>query len=673
MDEKPQQVSWYDHSRAWLSDVIPAPNIHSSSRRLVIASIIIFAAAFGVRLIHWQDYQFRIGSDLSSLVSRYQQQAQRMLDGEGILYPVGYKEHASVQLIVHPPGYSVFIACIYRLFGKSDNNVILAKTICDSFAAVMVSLIVAQLFPFAASVIAGFLVAFSPQLAHHSIMLLPESLTALPILVAIWLILRTIRKPRLISIVSAGALIGVSCWLRSNGLLLAIFLAAMILFLFEPGRRLRYATLFIVGTICVISPITIRNWIVFGHFIPISLGAGLNLVEGIGDYDDEKRFGMPTTDNETARKDAEWHNRPDYAMVLWRPDGIARDRYRSSRGLDVVRKNPLWFAGVMLRRAGSMLRYNDSLYQGWPADTAKAPVVSPEPSFGHQLVTSTEPVWSNSAAELFENRRVISPRTAFTLADDRRSMTVVGDKSDFDDQFCSAPIPVAENTDYILKADIQLIDGLGAAKITSADQRIALASHILKPTKPAPSEPAGSTIKDDVDIDSGSGTRASNATAESQATASVLMPFATGRRSEVVLVISNNGPSLAASKIELAGAQLFELGPTPYQWSRVVRRAVRAIQRDVYKTFRLLPLIGLGIVLLAAARRWRALLVLLVVPAYYLLVHSTLHTEYRYILAMHYFLLSIAAVTLWLIGILLNHASRPAIRRLKAWALRDRL
>ena len=669
MDEKQQPVSWYDRWRAWLSDVIPASSISPSRRRLVIASVIIFAVAFGVRLIHWQDYQLRVGSDLSSLVSRYQQQAQRMLDGEGILYPVGYKEHASVQLIVHPPGYPVFIACIYRLFGKSDNSVVLAKTICDSFAAVMVLLIVAQLFPFAASVIAGLLVAFSPQLAHHSIMLLPESLTALPILIAIWLILRAIRKPRLISIISAGSLIGVSCWLRSNGLLLVIFIAAVILLLFEPGRRLRYTTLFIVATIFVISPITIRNWITFGHFIPISLGAGLNLVEGIGDYDNEKRFGMPATDNETTQKDAEWHNRPDYAMGLWRPDGIARDRYRFSRGLDVVRKNPLWFAGVMLRRAGSMLRYNDSLNQGWPADTAKAPNVSAEPSFGHELVTSAEPVWLNSAAELFENRGVMSPRTAYILADDRRSLTVVGDKSDFDDQFCTAPIPVAENTDYILKIDVQLLDGRGAAKITSVDQRIALVSQILALRKPAPPE-AASSIKDDVDD---SGTKASNATAESQGTTALLMPFATGRRSEVVLVLSNNGPSLAASRIELAGAQLFELGPTPYQWSRVVRPAIRAIQRDVYKTFRLLPVIGFGIVLLSAARRWSALLVLLVVPAYYLLVHSTLHTEYRYILTMHYFLLSIAAVTLWWIGIVLIHASRPAVRRLKALALRHGL
>lgn len=64
----------------------------------------------------------------------------------------------------------------------------------------------------------------------------------------------------------------------------------------------------------------------------------------------------------------------------------------------------------------------------------------------------------------------------------------------------------------------------------------------------------------------------------------------------------------------------------------------------------MLPLIGIGIILLAAARRWRVLLVLLVVPAYYLSVQSALHTEYRYILAIHYFLSVMAAVTLSCFG-----------------------
>lgn len=64
----------------------------------------------------------------------------------------------------------------------------------------------------------------------------------------------------------------------------------------------------------------------------------------------------------------------------------------------------------------------------------------------------------------------------------------------------------------------------------------------------------------------------------------------------------------------------------------------------------MLPLIGLGIILLAIAGRFRALVIILAVPAYYLCIQSAFHTEYRYILAIHYFLFILGAVTLYIAG-----------------------
>ncbi|MEK6406814.1 MAG: glycosyltransferase family 39 protein [Acidobacteriota bacterium] len=649
MHEK-QGPSLYHRSLAWLSRQVASPNPRPRRKRMIVAGAVIFLAAFGVRLIHWQDYQLRIGADQASLVSRYKQQAQRMLDGDGILYPTGYKQHSSIQLLVHPPGYSIFIAMLFGLFGQSDDHLVRAQIICDSLAAVLVFLISAQVMALAASVIAGLLVAFSPHLAHHSLMLLPESLAVLPILIAVLLLIRAGKQSRLVPILTAGAMIGVSCWLRSNTLLLAPFLALAILLLLERSRRMKYAMAFVFATIVVISPITIRNWVVFGHFIPLSLGSGVTMIEGIADYDKENRFGMPVTDGEAKRKDVEWHNRPDYAVGLWRPDGIERDRYRFARGLDVIRKDPVWFAGVMIRRAAAMLRYNDSLSLGWPADTAIAPIVSAEPSFGHQLVIGGEPVWSSSAPELLAKGRVLSPRTECALAEDRETLTVAGNDSGFDDQFSSAPIAVQKNTDYVLKIPLKLMQGRMAAKVTSADRRIALASLILLPPEAEPRSKTKVEAKDvdgDNDSESAMDERPSPAIADNQR---LLMPFATGSRSEVLLVLSNNGPSSARPTCALGAAELLELGQTPHRWSRFVRPAVRLIERSVYRTSRMLPLIGIGIILLAAARRWRVLLVLLVVPAYYLSVQSALHTEYRYILAIHYFLSVMAAVTLSCFG-----------------------
>ncbi len=56
---------------------------------------------------------------------------------------------------------------------------------------------------------------------------------------------------------------------------------------------------------------------------------------------------------------------------------------------------------------------------------------------------------------------------------------------------------------------------------------------------------------------------------------------------------------------------------------------------------------------------------LLLVPAYYVGVQSSLHTEYRYVLAIHYFLFIIAAVTLYIAGRLMAQGAQQAFVILK--------
>jgi hypothetical protein len=147
-----------------------------------------------------------------------------------------------------------------------------------------------------------------------------------------------------------------------------------------------------------------------------------------------------------------------------------------------------------------------------------------------------------------------------------------------------------------------------------------------------------------------------------QQMAQIKLPFASGNRSEALLVISNNGPSQSRPKVEITRAELYRLGPTPHLWTRVVRPTVRAIQRNLYTTSRMLPMVLTGIALLAIAGRRKALVALLAVPLYYLTVQSAFHTEYRYILAIHYFLFVMAAVTLYTAGKLIGRGARRILK-----------
>jgi len=86
------------------------------------------------------------------------------------------------------------------------------------------------------------------------------------------------------------------------------------------------------------------------------------------------------------------------------------------------------------------------------------------------------------------------------------------------------------------------------------------------------------------------------------------------------------------------------------------------LQENIFKTDRMQLLIVMGIFLLALARRSRTLMILLATPAYYLLVQSVFHTEYRYTLAIHPFLFVMAAVALYCVAVAVGQGARSAYK-----------
>src|ERR1044072_3268895 len=154
MENKPSPLRRFDRASSWLRERLAAPDsqddaaqVRSRRTRLVLICAIIFLAAFAVRQLHWHDYHLKVGSDLGSLVHRYQKHAKEMLDGEGVLFPRDYARKVNIQWLVYPPGYSIFIAAIYGLFGDSNNRLALAQMILDAAAAALVFLVAAELLP----------------------------------------------------------------------------------------------------------------------------------------------------------------------------------------------------------------------------------------------------------------------------------------------------------------------------------------------------------------------------------------------------------------------------------------------------------------------------------------------------------------------------------------------
>jgi hypothetical protein len=594
---------------------------------MAAACLSILFIGVGVRLLHWQNNWLTIDNNMWRLTARYKEEAQFLIDGDLRSFVRGNTPKPDTGLLIHPPGYPIVIALVQKLTGNSHTALRIVGVLGGGLVAMLVFLIASNLLPKGAAILAGLLVALSPQLSFNSLLLLADSAAIIPILLAIYLIVRAWQQPRVVTIIAAGVALGVSCWLRATGLVLAPFLCLLVLVLFERNKRWRFAGAMLAAALLVMAPITIRNAIVYRAFIPLSLGSGVTLVEGIADYDPDHKFGLEAYDDAVCRQEARLYNRPDYQVDLFRPDGIERERYRRAQGLAVIRSNKAWFLGVMLRRAASMLEYE------------RVSIVSGEPTITSRIESADEsnPVWTSRLDELANNKAPASG-AQLSVAEGGQALQIKGDDSRQGRQVVSAPISIQHKSDYVLRVPVKIEQGRMVVKVENAGNGKTLGSATI-PDSLAPTDhldPAAQT-HDSLPV--------------------VQIPFVNDNTDDIRVIVANAQTEPVRPIMQIGGIGLFRLGPASYLWTRYPRMLVKTVQK-FFTTRWMLPLAALGGVLLALSRQWAVLAIVLAVPAYYLSVHSPLHLEPRYVLGMHCFLLMLVAVSL-------HWAGKTAVQLLK--------
>jgi hypothetical protein len=603
----------------------------------------------------WQDTRLEVGKVQTAVTANYQNYARHLRAGGVSSFVSRDSPLADPDTLGHPPGYPALVALVFAACGERDAAIQFAQIACDSLAAAVLFLLVAELLTFGAGATAGALAALSPQFAWNSVLLLPDTLAVLPLLAAVYCVAVATRRAnrgasviddnswrdgdddsrrddysqrgdddsrrgRLALLFAAGALVGVSCWLRANALLFAPFLAAAVALVSRRKSRARRASALLCGALVVVGALAARNAYVFRRLIPVSLGAGQTLLEGIADYDPEGRFRIPLTDLGIMREEAARHGRPDYAETLFGPDAHARDRERLARGLSVVKSEPTWFALVMARRAASMLRLE------------RARLVSAVPPVTRALgdAESRPPDLSLDPAGLLAAGVLNSPRAQarLTAADfqsaagggDRDapadSLLINGDETRRGEQFSSAPFTLRPATDYLLSSPARVVRGRVRLSIEAEGDGATLASTLVDAAEVAPGG--------------------------AQPAQKIKLAFAGRDSQRARLVVRNEDPN---SALQLGAVELRALGDSAAGWARIPRAVVRAAQR-FFLTAVVLPLAFAGLLLVARSRDVRALALLLVVPAYYMTVQSAVHTEYRYVLAVPHFLFALSAFAL---------------------------
>ncbi len=340
----------------------PLINLSSTARRRVLLILSVLLLSLIVRGLTANFVRAHLsdpGWFQTGTYAVFDKQAQAILDGRASSFWID--DASRTEAAVYPPGYPLWLAFIYGLSGVRSAAVVQnVQWVLDALSVVLVIGVGVTAYGWRVGLLAGALAALSPLLALYGATPMADAPTNWIVLGGVWMLLLAAKRNDALWALGAGLMLGASCWLRANALLL-VFWWAVALLLFVPGSKLsraRLSLLVTLGAVLLITPIMIRNAVAFRAFVPTGLGTGTNLWEGIGETERAAEFGAVFGDAaliEQERK--EMGLAADAPLGLYWPNGVERDRARTRKALNVITAHPVWYAGVMSRRMWGMLKY----------------------------------------------------------------------------------------------------------------------------------------------------------------------------------------------------------------------------------------------------------------------------------------------------------------------------
>lgn len=317
---------------------------------LVVISVRVLTLQFMRAHLHDPAW-FQTGS-----YAKFDRQARDILDGRQNLFWID--DATRTDLVQYPPAFPALVAFIYTITGdRSAYSVQIVLWLIDLvLSLVLIAGIAASAFGWRVAIASGFLVALSPLFAMYSAYPSADMPATWFVLGGNWLLVLALQRRSIRLAIGAGALLGVACWFRVNPLyLFVVWAVALFVLTKAPSRvKLKLGATVMFATVLVISPIVIRNYLVFPDFTPTGGTIGVNLWEGLGETELGRQHGFLFGDDKML--EVERARMGNSSVEMQFPDGIRRDKERTRESLAFIRQHPIWYLGVMLGRMWGMLK-----------------------------------------------------------------------------------------------------------------------------------------------------------------------------------------------------------------------------------------------------------------------------------------------------------------------------
>ncbi|HVG34235.1 MAG TPA: glycosyltransferase family 39 protein [Pyrinomonadaceae bacterium] len=397
-----------------------------SWRRRAFLLLCVLALSFAVRGLTAEFMRVRLmdaGWFQAGTYAIFDNQARDILDGHASAFWIDDPQRT--QAAVYPPGYPLWLALVYSVSQeRSAYSVQNVQWVLDAISVLLVVGIGVTAYGWRVGLVAGALCALSPLLALYGATPLADAPASWTVLGGVWMLLLAARGRSWKWALTAGLMIGLSCWLRANALLLAAGWAIALLLVLRVAwrERILLAGAVTLGALLLVAPIMVRNALAFHAFLPTGLGVGTNLWEGIGETERAAEFGAVYSDEKlVAQERAAMGLAPDAPLGLYWPNGVERDRARTRRALSVISQHPFWYARVMLRRMWGSLNYagEPSTFYGFAGINVTSRKCLPQElrggvlAFFVNILGMVQSVWRHVALLLIVGGVIVSLRTGW--------------------------------------------------------------------------------------------------------------------------------------------------------------------------------------------------------------------------------------------------------------------
>lgn len=237
-----------------------------------IVLLILFAVAFSVRfLLLTQIKDSPLYSPVVPGTDQYNfyQMGMRVARGEA----VGQSPFST------PPLYIYYLGAIFKIFGINLFLVRIVQILIGSISCLLIYVIAYWVFGKTSAVIAGLIAGFYGVFLFYEVSFLGSFLVIFFSLLTLFFAILAIQKTKAWLLLLSGLFLGFSALARPNMLVVSL---GIILWLFSEQKALalKGISLFLIGVILAIVPVTVRNYRLSGDIVLITSHGGINFYLG---------------------------------------------------------------------------------------------------------------------------------------------------------------------------------------------------------------------------------------------------------------------------------------------------------------------------------------------------------------------------------------------------------